>query len=360
MSEFEIDLEEDDGFGSASAEGKVDIDRARQERDREMKRLRERITGRERDRDRDRDRDGDWRDRRANTSSQGSVPTGPRALQGRGGYQKPAYNSHNYSSSQNYNSNSSSFQSYNNSNYSTGYSSHHSNFPHTSNPDYPTNALHISGLDWWVNEEQMRDWIIEGGQPESEVRSIIFDDHKFNGRSKGVVYVEFNGIEVAKNTRQYIERKLNLKSSTEEPVVVIYVHSTSTPFRQSMTKSKSEQRRVKGQQQLPQQQQQQGISKPPQQVTNSMPSSTANPMANPVAGQMSNPGMMYGNPMMYGFPGFWMQPGYMGGVQGQAGTLAQQTQGQVAQNQNTSAQSNLSTAPTNGEENPHGVKRPKT
>lgn len=361
MSEFEIDLEEDDGFGSATAEGKVDLEPLKRER--EAEKLRDRIKSGRRDGRRDIPRNGP-RDGSRDGSRDGAgdsrlsgkfdrpIPTGPRALTQ--GYQS---NYNNYHKSSSYGTTGSNYGSYNGS-YNSPYRSEHrqeysSSQPYTSNPDYPTNALHISGLDWWINEEDVRDWIIDAGQPEKEVRSIIFDDNKLNGKSKGAVYIEFNGIEVAKNTRQYIEKKLNLKSSTGEVVGVIYVNSTSSPFRQSMSKSRSEMRRAKGvsQSRLGQTGQVPGQTAMPSQMAGqaAMPGQKVMPGQTAIPGQTAVPTpampMIYGAPMMYGFPGFWMaQQGYM----------AAQATAETAANGKTDPESSQTFSQ---DENPHGIKR---
>lgn len=49
----------------------------------------------------------------------------------------------------------------------------------------PTAAILIENLNWWVNEEDVRKWAVDAGF-DSAVKIVIFDEHKVNGKSKGM------------------------------------------------------------------------------------------------------------------------------------------------------------------------------
>lgn len=48
----------------------------------------------------------------------------------------------------------------------------------------PTSAILVENLNWWVNEEDVRNWVAESGQ-DGDLKTVIFDEHKVNGKSKG-------------------------------------------------------------------------------------------------------------------------------------------------------------------------------
>ncbi|KAK9457840.1 hypothetical protein V1511DRAFT_507936 [Dipodascopsis uninucleata] len=67
-----------------------------------------------------------------------------------------------------------------------------------------TNALTISDLDWWTTEEEVRGWACDA-QCEYELKEVTFNEHKANGKSRGVVYMEFLSEQAATAVKHYIE-----------------------------------------------------------------------------------------------------------------------------------------------------------
>lgn len=48
----------------------------------------------------------------------------------------------------------------------------------------PTMAVLVEHLNWWINEEDVRKWAVEIGL-DNDVKAVIYDEHKVNGKSKG-------------------------------------------------------------------------------------------------------------------------------------------------------------------------------
>ncbi|KAI3638726.1 hypothetical protein MIR68_003224 [Amoeboaphelidium protococcarum] len=62
----------------------------------------------------------------------------------------------------------------------------------------PTRALYISDLEWWTSDNDLMIGCVEGletaedfSMRDTPITNIVFLDHKVNGKSKGVAYVEF-------------------------------------------------------------------------------------------------------------------------------------------------------------------------
>lgn len=47
-----------------------------------------------------------------------------------------------------------------------------------------TNAVLLSDMQWWDNEDQIREWM-QAAECEDELKDITFSEHKVNGKSKG-------------------------------------------------------------------------------------------------------------------------------------------------------------------------------
>lgn len=88
-------------------------------------------------------------------------------------YQNKNYQGNNYHS--NFHKNNTTGNFYN----QTGYSANKS--------ISATQSILIEHLNWWTNEEDVRNWAVESGQ-DNYLKVIIFDEHKVNGKSKGYVF----------------------------------------------------------------------------------------------------------------------------------------------------------------------------
>lgn len=120
-------------------------------------------------------------------------------------------NNFNYNNFNNYNNNNNNFNHY--------------NFTQSFNP---STALLIQTFDWWVNEEDVRGYAVDVDE-ESAIKLVVFDEHKVNGKSKGVVYIDFNSIEAATKVKAHVEQ--TGKGENQQPLSVIFVSSTPNPFR---------------------------------------------------------------------------------------------------------------------------------
>lgn len=47
-----------------------------------------------------------------------------------------------------------------------------------------TNAVLLSDMQWWDNEDEIREWT-QAANCEEELKDITFSEHKVNGKSKG-------------------------------------------------------------------------------------------------------------------------------------------------------------------------------
>jgi hypothetical protein len=54
-----------------------------------------------------------------------------------------------------------------------------------------TNAVQITELHWWFNEDDLRGWCDQAGC-EEEIKEITFNEHKVNGKSKGYSYLQYH------------------------------------------------------------------------------------------------------------------------------------------------------------------------
>ena len=67
-----------------------------------------------------------------------------------------------------------------------------------------TSALKLSDLHWWTTEEDLRAFCAKAGV-ESELRDLIFGEHKINGKSRGEAYLEFESAQAASAAKREVE-----------------------------------------------------------------------------------------------------------------------------------------------------------
>ncbi|ORX88833.1 hypothetical protein K493DRAFT_410803 [Basidiobolus meristosporus CBS 931.73] len=67
-----------------------------------------------------------------------------------------------------------------------------------------SSALIIGELNWWVGEEDIRS-VLGKSIEHSQLKEITFQEHKVNGKSKGVIYLEFSDVDVAKAAKECFE-----------------------------------------------------------------------------------------------------------------------------------------------------------
>ncbi|KAJ5475432.1 hypothetical protein N7539_007719 [Penicillium diatomitis] len=93
----------------------------------------------------------------------------------------------------------------------------------SSDPD-ATSALMISDLFWWTTDDDIRGWVNKASA-EDDLKDLTFSEHKVNGKSKGQVYVEFNAVQAARATKNYLE------NATDRKYNVQYCSAQFNPFK---------------------------------------------------------------------------------------------------------------------------------
>lgn len=89
------------------------------------------------------------------------------------------------------------------------------------------NALYIGELDWWVSDDDIRKIAQDVGIPIS-LSDVTFSEHKVNGKSKGVAYVEMSSEEEARALKTWFENNdINFKRA----VVNLTTSANGNPFR---------------------------------------------------------------------------------------------------------------------------------
>lgn len=118
-----------------------------------------------------------------------------------------------------------------NSNYSAQQSQVHqgqSQFSTTPVPPQP--SLFVSGLTWWTSEDDLRQIL---GDLSNRVKELQFLENKPNGKSKGMVIIEFVDVATAEVAKEMLEgREISGKvcevSFARNPPVKPYERSNST------------------------------------------------------------------------------------------------------------------------------------
>ncbi|KAF3921745.1 hypothetical protein ABW21_db0209626 [Orbilia brochopaga] len=93
-----------------------------------------------------------------------------------------------------------------------------------------TTALYISDLNWWTTDDDIRGWIRQA-ECEDELKDITFSEHKVNGKSKGVAFVEFTTTQAASATKNKIESFASHPGYQSKKHTVSYTQPHSNPFR---------------------------------------------------------------------------------------------------------------------------------
>ncbi|KAG2172903.1 hypothetical protein INT43_000253 [Umbelopsis isabellina] len=160
----------------------------------------------------------------------------------------------------------------------------------------PTNALYVGELDWWVTDEDLKEPIMNVGIG-AELREITFYEHKVNGKSRGIAFLQFTTEEASTRAKAALEQN---EFSGKLPVVTFT--SAQNPFKHTPKEPVPKAQRMQGHQMM---------GRPPMNANaQMMPNTGFNPM---MAAGFMNP---YG-----GFPNPMMAAGFMGNAGGGRGNM---------------------------------------
>ncbi|KAL1935202.1 hypothetical protein VTP01DRAFT_4342 [Rhizomucor pusillus] len=72
---------------------------------------------------------------------------------------------------------------------------------------HPTSAFYLGEVAWYVTDEDIKAPLVAAGLA-SELNDLTFQEHKVNGKSRGVCYLEFPNAEVAAQAKEVYDRNM--------------------------------------------------------------------------------------------------------------------------------------------------------